>query len=313
MMKSLLASASALSTVRARMHLGGSKVLIIGAGGRMGAALARRYAINHTVIEFRRADLDVLHLERIAPALEPLDFDSVIYTAGITSVDYCEDHPSEARFSNTEAPRVIAEICAARGARFIHVSTDYVFDGVDPSPRKETDPTHPISVYGQTKLDGEVAVLSAMPESLVIRVSWLFGPDKPSFPDMILKRALQHDHVEAIADKWSCPTYSEDLAEWIEPMLSNSRYQGVLHLSNSNSCSWLEYGQTTLELSERLGLTLKAKHVDALSRMDFSGFKAKRPEYTSFDTSKFQNLSGIKPRTWQAALEEYLRNQYSVR
>jgi len=295
------------------MHLGGSKVLIIGAGGRMGAALARRYATNHTVIEFRRADLNVLNLESIPPALESLDFDSVIYTAGITSVDYCEDHPSEARLSNTETPRILAEICAARGARFIHVSTDYVFDGIDSSPRKETDPTYPISVYGQTKLDGERAVLSVLPESLVIRVSWLFGPDKPSFPDMILQRALNKDHVEAISDKWSCPTYSEDLAFWIEPMISDSRFKGVLHLSNSNSCSWLEYGQTTLEICERMGLPLKTRHVEALSRVNFSGFKARRPEHTSFDTSRFQDLSGIKPRSWQDALEEYLRNQYSVK
>lgn len=313
MLKSLLASPTAVSTVRARMHLGRKKVLIIGAGGRMGAALARRYAANHQVIAFRRRDLDVLHLDHITPALAALDFDCVIYTAGITSVDYCEDHPNEARLTNTDAPRIIAEVCKAQSARFIHISTDYVFDGNEPAPRAETDPAIPISVYGQTKLDGEKAVLSVSPDFLVIRVSWLFGPDKPSFPDMVLQRALQNDHVEAIADKWSCPTYSEDLAVWIEPMIEDHRYCGLLHLSNSISCSWLEYGQTTLDLAIKIGLPLRATQVDALSRVDFPTFRAKRPEHTSFDTTKFQHLSGIVPRPWQAALEDYLRSQYCVK
>jgi dTDP-4-dehydrorhamnose reductase len=285
------------------------RTLIIGAGGRMGAALARRYARTRDVLGWKRADCDVLHPGRVRETVRAQDFSTLIYTAGITSVDYCEEHPDESRLTNTDTPRVLAEVCAEKGARFIHISTDYVFDGRDPAPRKETDEPNPICVYGRSKLEGERAVLAASPDSLVIRVSWLFGHDKPAFPDFILDRAMNDDHVEAIADKVSCPTYSEDLAEWIEPMLGDPRYRGLLHLCNAGSCTWQAYGQATLDIAASLGAKLKARTVGGVSRNSFSAFKAQRPEFTAFDTSKYQQLSGISPRPWRDALEAYLRKE----
>lgn len=285
------------------------RVLIIGAGGRMGAALARRYARSRDVIGWKRSDCNVLFPERVREAVRAQDFSTLIYTAGVTSVDRCEEYPEESRLTNTETPRVLAEVCAEKGARFIHISTDYVFDGRDPAPRKETDEPNPICVYGHSKLAGERAVLAVSPQFLVIRVSWLFGHDKPAFPDMILQRAQESDRVEAISDKVSCPTYSDDLAEWIEPMLEDPRYHGLLHLCNSGQSTWQGYGQTTLDLAAKLGVKLKTRTVDGVSRKSFPAFKAERPEFTVFDTTKFQQLSGITPRPWQGALEEYLRKQ----
>jgi dTDP-4-dehydrorhamnose reductase len=287
----------------------GGKVLIIGAGGRMGAALARRYARTRSVAGWKHADCDVLFPESVRAAVRTQDFRTLIYTAGITSVDYCEEHPEESRLTNADTPRVLAEVCAEKGARFIHISTDYVFDGRDPAPRKETDEPNPLCVYGRSKLEGERAVHAVSPDFLVIRVSWLFGHDKPAFPDMILDRARVNDRVQAIADKVSCPTYSEDLAEWIEPMLDDPRYRGLLHLCNSGSCTWQAYGQATLDLATELGAKLKAHTVDGASRKSFPAFKAERPEFTAFDTTKYQQLSGITPRHWRDALKSYLRQQ----
>jgi dTDP-4-dehydrorhamnose reductase len=164
-----------------------------------------------------------------------------------------------------------------------------------------------LSVYGRSKLAGENAVLSVSKDFLVIRVSWLFGPDRPSFPDMILKRAMVSDRVEAISDKISCPTYSEDFAEWVEPMLDDKRYCGLLHLCNGGSTTWQNYGQTTLDIAAKLGIPLKATKVEGISRVNFPAFKAERPEFTSFDTGKYQRLSGNTPRPWQDALEQYLK------
>ncbi len=278
----------------------------------MGAALARHCARSHEVIAWRREHLDVMHPERVRPALENLDFKTLIYTAGNTNVDDCEINRQSATMTNCETPRALAEVCAAKGARLIHISTDYVFQGDIPAPRKETDPADPLSFYGRSKLEGERAVLAVSPDVLVIRVSWLFGPDRPSFPDMILKQAMEHEHVTAIADKHACPTYSEDLARWIEPMLDNTGYRGLLHLSNSGATSWQAYGQTTLDIAKRLGVKLKAQVVDPISRVNFQGFKALRPEFTAFDTSKYQQLSGVTPRPWPEALEKYLRTKYAA-
>jgi dTDP-4-dehydrorhamnose reductase len=127
---------------------------------------------------------------------------------------------------------------------------------------------------------------------------------------MILKRAMEMDHVEAIADKHSCPTYSEDLAEWIEPLLDDPRARGLLHLSNSGASSWQAYGQAVLDLAAKIGFKLRTGDVLPLSRLTFPGFKAARPEFTIFDTSKFTRLSGITPRPWQEALEEYLAKKF---
>ncbi|TLD72195.1 dTDP-4-dehydrorhamnose reductase [Phragmitibacter flavus] len=289
---------------------GKNNILIVGAGGRMGAALARHYRQDHQVTALRRTDLDVTKVDTLRPTLAPLEFDTLIYTAGLTNVDQCEDQPEEARLCNAETPKILAQICAEKGARLIHISTDYVFDGRKNLALTETEPPNPLSVYGKTKLAGETAVLKVSPHFLVIRVSWLFGPDRPSFPDMILKNALAQDHVAAIADKVSCPTYSEDLASWIEPMLSDNRYCGLLHLSNSGSTNWQAYGQATLDIAAELGLPLKATKVDALYRADFPIFKAERPEFTAFDTSKYTKLSSIVPRNWQDALRDYLQKQY---
>lgn len=277
----------------------------------MGAALARRYARTREVIAWKRADLDVSQPEVVRQAVRTQDFRTLVYTAGITSVDYCEEHPEQSRLTNMEAPHVLAQVCREKGARLIHVSTDYVFDGEDPAPRTEEDPAHPICVYGQSKRDGEKAVLEVSPDHLVIRVSWLFGPDKPSFVDIILDRAQKLDHVEAIADKYSCPTYSEDLAEWIEPMLDDPRYCGLLHLSNSGATSWRDYGQKALDIAAALEVPLKSYHVGGVSRHSFPEFKARRPEFTAFDTSKYQRLSGNTPRSWQVALEEYLTRKFA--
>lgn len=286
------------------------KLLIIGANGRLGAALARKYSRSREVLAWGRPELDLFDLESFSQKLGTVEFKTLIYAAGITNVDYSEDHESEAICTNQEAPRILAEICAKRGARLIYVSTDYVFDGKCANPLNESYPTSPLSVYGRSKLAGEHAVLSTSQDFLVVRVSWLFGPDKPSFPDMILNRALISEHVEAIDDKISCPTYSEDLAEWIEPMLDDKRYCGVLHLCNGGSTSWQNYGQVTLNIAAKLGLPLKATKVTGISRVNFPLFKAERPEFTSFDTAEYQKLSGNTPRPWKEALEEYLLKKY---
>lgn len=285
----------------------GGSVLIIGSGGRMGAALARHLGHTREVLGWKRADLDISKPADVREAVRRQDFSTLIYTAGTTSVDRCEECPEESQATNTETPRVLAEVCREKGARLIHVSTDYVFEGSIPALRRETDPAEPICMYGQHKLEGERAVMDVSDEFLILRVSWLFGPDKKSFVDMILERALEHDHVEAIADKVSSPTYSIDLARWIEPMVDNRSYRGLLHLSNTGATSWREYGQKCLDFAANLGLPLRTNTVHGVSRKDFPSFKAQRPEYTAFDTTKFQQLSGTTPRPWEDALEEYLR------
>jgi len=196
------------------------KILILGGRGRLAASLAECWSQNHEVVSWGRAEADVSNLEKLRTQLAGVEFDVLVNGSGATNVDGCESAREEARTVNALAPLVMAESASKRGARFIHFSTDYVFDGKKEAPYTEADPANPGGWYGQTKLDGENLVLADSPAHLVVRVSWVFGPAKPSFVDMIIQRALENDHVEAVDDKFSAPTYAPDVAHWLEPFLA---------------------------------------------------------------------------------------------
>ena len=170
------------------------KLVVVGAGGRLGAALCRAYAAEHDVTGFSHRELDLGSRDAITTKIGPLEFDVLLNAAGLTNVDYCETHEEEAIQINAHAVRQMAEICAENGARMIHFSTDYVFDGEKKTPYLESDEAKPVSIYGKSKLMGEWELLDVSPDNLAVRVSWVFGPDRPSFIDAILKRAMESDH-----------------------------------------------------------------------------------------------------------------------
>src|SRR6266850_8512790 len=171
------------------------RIVVVGAGGRLGAALVREYARAFEVAGFNHAQLDLGAPEQLRSTLGSLDFDALINAAAQTNVDRCETHQEEAFALNADAPRVLAEICHAKKARFIHVSTDYVFDGEKRAPYTEEDEARPISVYGESKREGERRALEANDRALIARVSWVFGPDRPSFIDWALKQAREQEEV----------------------------------------------------------------------------------------------------------------------
>src|SRR2546423_2399202 len=203
------------------------RVVIVGAGGRLGAALVREYATEFDVVGFNHAQLDLGKPEELRAVLGGLEFDALINTAAQTNVDRCETHQEEAFALNADAPRVLAEICARKEARFIHISTDYVFDGQKRRPYNEEDEARPISVYGESKREGERRALEANERSLIVRVSWVFGPDRPSFVDWAIGQARARDDVKAIADKWATPTYTIDLAQMLKAFLKNDDGPGA--------------------------------------------------------------------------------------
>lgn len=286
------------------------KIVVLGAGGRLGAALTREYGSHHEVTGYPHAQLDLSDLALLHSTLVPLPFDVLINAAALTNVDYCEDHSAEAMRLNAEAPRVLAEICREKQSRFVHVSTDYVFDGEKREPYTEEDPANAISVYGESKRAGELQVMEANDRALVIRVSWVFGPDRPSFVDAILKKARTEEQVSAVADKYSTPTYTTDIARLLRPLLDRSDVSGVLHLANRGTCSWQEYAQWALDCCHKFGVAMKAKTVGASSLGEMKNFIARRPVYTVLGTQKYERLTGLAPRDWQLAVADYVRDYY---
>jgi dTDP-4-dehydrorhamnose reductase len=289
------------------------KIVVVGAGGRLGAALAREFSAFAEVRGFNHAQLDLGQVEMLRSTLAPLAFDALINTAALTNVDYCETHRDEAMLLNATAPQVMAEICRKQQARFVHVSTDYVFDGEKREPYTEEDAAGAISVYGESKRAGELQVLEANERALVLRVSWVFGPDRPSFVDAILKRARTEEEVAAVADKISTPTYTPDIAALLRPLLDSQPAGGILHLANRGACSWQGYAQWALDCCHEFGVPMKAKTVGATSLGEMKNFVARRPVYTVLGTEKYARLTGQAPRDWHDAVAEYVRDHYRQR
>jgi dTDP-4-dehydrorhamnose reductase len=281
------------------------RIVIVGAGGRLGAAVAREYASDFDVRGFRHVDLNLTDSNEIRELLSPLEFELLINCAALTNVDYCESHREEAVSTNAEGPSVLAELCNEKNAKLIHISTDYVFDGKKRTPYSEDDEAIPLSSYGQSKREGELRVLAASERHLVARLSWVFGPDRPSFIDQVIQRARQSADVAAIGDKFSAPTYTLDVARWLRAAWEND-LTGLLHLANGGECSWQEYAQYAIDCCHKNRLALMATTVRGLAMADMKSFIAKRPPYTVLSTAKFTSGAGMSPRNWREAVAEYI-------
>ena len=285
------------------------RLVVVGAGGRLGAALMREWANDFDVVGFNHAQLDLGAPAQMRATLGALEFDALINTAAQTNVDRCETHREEAFALNGEAPGVLAEICAEKKARFVHISTDYVFDGEKREPYTEEDEARPISVYGESKREGERRALAANERAHIVRVSWVFGPDRPSFVDWAIGQARETEEVKAIADKWATPTYTLDLAQLLKPLVNADAPTGVLHLANSGECSWRDYAQWALDCCHAEGIPMKARRIGASSLAEMKSFIAKRPVYSVLSSAKYEALTGVTPRPWQEAVAEFVREQ----
>jgi dTDP-4-dehydrorhamnose reductase len=287
------------------------RILIVGAGGRLGAALVREFDGKFQVTGLNRTQLDLSDLGAVREKLGNSGFDVLINAAGFTKVDLCETQPDRAFLINAEAPRVLAEICGEKSSRLIHFSTDYVFDGEKREPYTEEDEAVPISIYGESKLAGEKNVLAAQDRNLVVRVSWVFGPDRPSFIDAMIKGAQESERVDAIADKFSAPTYTHDIADMLPHFFERGVDGGILHFSNAGQCSWQEYAQWALDCCHDAGLPLRVRTVGAGKLENMANWIARRPVYSVLSTAKYTKLTGISPRTWREAVSDYITRFYS--
>jgi dTDP-4-dehydrorhamnose reductase len=270
----------------------------------------RAYREKFGLIGFNHTQLDLGNFEQTRRALESLEFDILINCAAFTNVDLCESQREQAFRINAEAPRLLAEICRDKSAKLIHISTDYVFDGGKRQPYTEEDEARPISVYAESKRTGEENVLAAQDRHLVLRVSWVFGPDRPSFVDAMIKRACENEQIEAVADKFSTPTYTHDIAQ-VLPRFFDADARGILHFANEGECSWQKYAQHALDCCRSIGVPLKAKTVGALKLSDMKDWVARRPVYTVLSAQKYHALTGVSPRPWRDAVADYVRTSYS--
>lgn len=284
------------------------RIAITGTTGRLGSALAGHLKTRHEVIPLPRSLCDLADSASLERSLEGLDCEVLINPAGLTSIEACEEDPRMAMRVNSAAPGKLALWAAGRGVRMIHFSTDYVFEGSLPGLRVEAEPARPVLAYGRSKLAGERAVLSH-PGHLVLRVSWLFGPGKPSFVDHVMQLALAGEPLAAVADKWSIPTATADLAAWVERLL-DSEVCGVLHACSSGEpVSWHGLAEAVVAEMHACGALASRSKVIKQSAEENLAFKVARPRHTAMSNERLAGLLGSPPRLWKDALREHVRGR----
>lgn len=282
------------------------RIAITGTTGRVGQALSTYFTSQHEVLELPRSKFDLANPCQMKSVLENLECDLFLHPASITSLEACEDDPALAWQSNATAPAQIADWASARNIPLVHFSTDYVFSGEEPGLKSETMPTGPLSRYAESKLAGEEAVL-AHPNHLVLRVSWVFGPEKPSFIDSIVRKALAGEPLSAIADKFSLPTSTQDLPGWVEGLIT-SEATGLFHLCQSGTpVSWHGMAEEAIDELVQSGRLTKRPDIQATLLTETAEFRAIRPRHTAMDTTKLSRHLQQSPRPWQDALRAYLR------
>jgi dTDP-4-dehydrorhamnose reductase len=288
------------------------RIAITGTTGRVGAALAGHLAACHEVIPLRRADLDLTDMRALDAVLAGLDCDVFIHPAAITSLEACEDDPRLAMRVNSAAPGRIALWAAERGVRMIHFSTDYVFGGDGVTPLTEEMPARPVNAYGRSKLAGEQAVL-AHPGHLVIRVSWVFGPEKPSFVDQVIDDARAGRPLAAVADKFSLPCCTEDLAQWTGWLIDRGTC-GIIHACNPGGpVSWHGLATAVVREMHACGVLAGCPPIAELQLATMAAFRARRPRFTVMDTARLAALAGGRRlRPWPEALAAHVRARCGV-
>jgi dTDP-4-dehydrorhamnose reductase len=286
------------------------RIAVTGTTGRVGAALVRHFSKTHEVISLPRLSCDLADARSLRTALDRLECDVFLNPAGNTSLEDCEDDPTMAMRTNAEAPAEIARWAAARGVPVYHFSTDYVFRGDTAGLRSESETPAPVNTYGRSKLLGEQAVL-AYPLNGVVRVAWVFGPDKAAFIDQIFDAALVGKPLTAVADKFSLPVSTGDLAGWMERLI-DGKATGVIHACNSGDpITWHDMATAVVKEMVACGglAEIPAIRKQALSEMTF--FRATRPRFTALDTRRLTKLLGHPPRPWHEALAEHVRRRCS--
>ncbi len=280
------------------------KALITGAGGQLGSALASGAPKDCEVVALTRAELDIADGAAVAEVLASLRPDLILNAAAYTAVDRAESEPETAFAINSEGPRHIAEAAGSVGARLIHVSTDFVFDGRSGRPYRPDDATAPLGVYGASKLAGEAAVVETAPDALIVRTAWVYGASGANFMRTMLRLMAERPEVRVVADQIGCPTATPDLAAALWG-LARTEARGVLHFSNAGAASWYDFAQAIAEEAVAAGVLAASPPVIPIPTADYPT-PAARPSYSVLDSREAWDLLGGAAPHWRESLRGVL-------
>jgi len=271
-------------------------ILVIGANGMLGHDLMEVLAGDVRGLDL--PDIDITSLASVRRTLLTLKPKIVINAAAYTDVDGCETNAEQAMEVNGEGVGLLALTAREIGAKLVQISTDYVFDGRKGTPYLEDDPVGPLSIYGESKLAGELNAAMA-PEFLIVRTQWLYGLHGKNFVETMLRLATEKSEFSVVDDQIGSPTWTYDLALAIKALLDRG-CQGVYHAANSGYCSWNEFAKAIFK-EQGLAVTVNSMTTQELNR------PANRPLYSTLDCSRLMQDAGFRPQSWREALKSYLK------
>jgi dTDP-4-dehydrorhamnose reductase len=275
-------------------------ILVTGASGQLGQAIqfiASDYADCQFIFASSK-DLDITNQDRVNSFFESNTIHFCINSAAYTSVDKAEIETEKAVAVNVIGPKNLAFACKKHNVKLIHISTDFVFDGTANRPYVEADMTHPVSTYGKTKLDGELAIAAAMNDYFIIRTSWVYSQFGNNFMKTMLRLASERDALSIVNDQIGSPTNAIDLAKAIVKIITHFQpLYGTYHFSNEGTASWFDFATEIFRINK---VTIKVSPIPT----EAFPSPATRPQYSVLDKSKIKSAFAIEIKDWKEALQQ---------
>ncbi|MCO6498244.1 MAG: dTDP-4-dehydrorhamnose reductase [Chitinophagaceae bacterium] len=274
------------------------KILVTGTNGQLGSELRELSAVysDYKFVFTSRQELPIENRDKVLAFFESHHFDFCINCAAYTAVDKAESEKEIAFLVNATAAGTLAEASLKTGAKLIHISTDYVYDGSKKEPLKEDDPTGPLNVYGESKLEGEKQVLAKNPDSIIIRTSWVYSSYGKNFVKTMMRLLSEKEELKVVADQTGSPTYAADLADTVmlivEMIASGKNVSGIFNYSNSGVTTWFDF---TCWIKELISSKCKVLQVTT----EEYPTPARRPLYSVLDTSKLRAVLGNEIPFWK--------------
>lgn len=291
------------------------KILLTGKHGQVGFELQRTLSLLGEVCAVDQPECDLTNVSAIRALVRSFKPNVIVNSAAYTAVDKAESEPELAHAVNAVAPGVLGEEAAKLGAWVVHYSTDYVFDGAKPSAYTEDDVTNPLSVYGRTKRDGEIALTESGARHLIFRTSWVVGAHGSNFAKTILRLALEREHVNVVADQYGAPTSAALLADVTAQLVRQRQREGdesfsygLYHLVAGGETTWCEYARFVVSEALAVGRTLKLSP-DAIHAIPSSEYPtaAKRPANSRLETTKLRRTFGLELPDWRSGVRHILQ------
>lgn len=283
-------------------------IWLVGNRGMLGTEVHRRLQARKLEHVATDLDVDITDGQSVNDFSGPLALSWIVNCSAYTAVDRAEDEPERAFRINADGVGNLASAARQKGARLLHISTDYVFDGKKAGAYLETDSPNPSGVYGRSKLQGELHVRENIDRHVILRTAWLYGPAGANFVRTMLRLFQERDEVKVVADQWGSPTLAGDLADAILTILNRETVQyGTYHFTNDGRTNWFEFASLIRELAGKHHLVDREVRLVPIKTEEYPT-KALRPANSYLSKEKIKAVFGIPVRPWQKALESFMND-----